>query len=960
MRNTLKYRFAVLTAAIVAGIVFINCNQTLNPPDPVSSSMTYVRIASSGDNARTIMPAMIKDTDVSRYEVSITKEGSAAIVWTTGSPEDKAELQQGGHGFELENGIWEIKIDAYRVINETEYLSGRGITNFEVLNAGPYNVSITIEEIHKADWDDLEGFFSWDLTLPAGVTIETATLGGVALPGDITGSINKKAGNYGYSLILKDTTTGLTAGIYERVYIYPGLKTPAVFNFASGDYKLEFGENIPVSGKLSTVTGSGVSPVGADFTITAYSDAACTSVISIAPAQVDALWNWTIWIPANKIGQTVYIKAGSSKWSLSGGVPSAVPLTSEVKTGVLVPAPSIVALDGTVSISGEAFVGNTLTAVTSGLIGQHGALVYQWKVADVNTGTDPNYKILEGDIGKTITVTVTSTGNVGSVTSAATVEVNRGGIVTFDGNDHTGGSVPVAQAAPLDSSIFLPAQGTMVRTDYTFGGWNTRANGNGENYAAGTSYTVNADTTLYAKWTVSVPPITNPYPTVEGSGGTTSAPAGWHSEDWYAHEGYWPTQNAKFNFTWTNEGRPGGSNRSFKVVATGTTLTPPTREQLTNGIGSSKMDWETVAFSYNGRFQYGDGKWVTDAMQLTPGMDYVYSDWYKSDVETEVIMAVYTQTAKPTADTEAYIYLNLPVAPRSTEWTEYRETFTVPSNAKWVNVFHCIQRIGYLQTTDYKINTYKHEGFNEGMVTITFDDDWESGADETLTYMHGFKAVEYYASNFIESLTTSEQNTAKAKIQKFMNANHEIGAHSVHHPYLTAYPDAEVRYQVDHSKQFFQNFLGIPMKHFATPFGDYNTFVNQVIMDESNFTTHRTVDIGYNSKDNLDLRRLKCMGIEYCYNGTEAWQIESRRYRTTMDQFKEWVDKAKAEKLWLILLYHDVRVENNKIGDLQEPGGSGATREMFIDNMDYLYSQGIKVVTISEALQELRNQGVLP
>jgi uncharacterized repeat protein (TIGR02543 family) len=40
----------------------------------------------------------------------------------------------------------------------------------------------------------------------------------------------------------------------------------------------------------------------------------------------------------------------------------------------------------------------------------------------------------------------------------------------------------------------------LTRTGYTFGGWNTNANGTGTNYSAGVSYTPTGDITLYAKW----------------------------------------------------------------------------------------------------------------------------------------------------------------------------------------------------------------------------------------------------------------------------------------------------------------------------------------------------------------------------------------------------------------------------------------------------------------------------
>ena len=72
-------------------------------------------------------------------------------------------------------------------------------------------------------------------------------------------------------------------------------------------------------------------------------------------------------------------------------------------------------------------------------------------------------------------------------------------IVTFDTNDATG-AIPPVQMVFEGDSITLPAGTDLARTNFTFDGWSTTADGTGNNYDAGTAYTVSANTTLYAKW----------------------------------------------------------------------------------------------------------------------------------------------------------------------------------------------------------------------------------------------------------------------------------------------------------------------------------------------------------------------------------------------------------------------------------------------------------------------------
>jgi uncharacterized repeat protein (TIGR02543 family) len=62
-----------------------------------------------------------------------------------------------------------------------------------------------------------------------------------------------------------------------------------------------------------------------------------------------------------------------------------------------------------------------------------------------------------------------------------------------------GGSRVNAQSGLQGTTITLAAAPTYAGR--TFAGWNTQSNGKGTNYAAGSNYTLNADVTLYAKWT---------------------------------------------------------------------------------------------------------------------------------------------------------------------------------------------------------------------------------------------------------------------------------------------------------------------------------------------------------------------------------------------------------------------------------------------------------------------------
>jgi len=78
--------------------------------------------------------------------------------------------------------------------------------------------------------------------------------------------------------------------------------------------------------------------------------------------------------------------------------------------------PGLPPLDGTVSITGSAIVGQMLTVSTDDLYGE-GDPFYQWRRNDDNgtiVGSSSNYVLVAADEGFTLTVTVTTTGNSGS------------------------------------------------------------------------------------------------------------------------------------------------------------------------------------------------------------------------------------------------------------------------------------------------------------------------------------------------------------------------------------------------------------------------------------------------------------------------------------------------------------------------------------------------------------------
>jgi uncharacterized repeat protein (TIGR02543 family) len=83
--------------------------------------------------------------------------------------------------------------------------------------------------------------------------------------------------------------------------------------------------------------------------------------------------------------------------------------------------------------------------------------------------------------------------------------------VTYDGNGNNGGSAPTDSNtyAAGETVTVLSNTGGLVKTGYSFAGWNTAANGSGTAYAPGATFTMPAaNTALYAQWTINAYTVT--------------------------------------------------------------------------------------------------------------------------------------------------------------------------------------------------------------------------------------------------------------------------------------------------------------------------------------------------------------------------------------------------------------------------------------------------------------------
>jgi autotransporter-associated beta strand protein len=123
------------------------------------------------------------------------------------------------------------------------------------------------------------------------------------------------------------------------------------------------------------------------------------------------------------------------------------------------------------------------------------------------------------------TLRLTANDGFGPVSDDIVITVNAApstSTVTYDGNGSTGGSAPVDASSPYTNGstvTVLGNTGSLVRSVFTFNGWNTAANGSGTSYAPAATFNISANTTLFAQWTA-LPSVTVTYNGNGSTGGT--------------------------------------------------------------------------------------------------------------------------------------------------------------------------------------------------------------------------------------------------------------------------------------------------------------------------------------------------------------------------------------------------------------------------------------------------------
>jgi peptidoglycan/xylan/chitin deacetylase (PgdA/CDA1 family) len=85
-----------------------------------------------------------------------------------------------------------------------------------------------------------------------------------------------------------------------------------------------------------------------------------------------------------------------------------------------------------------------------------------------------------------------------------------------------------------------------------------------------------------------------------------------------------------------------------------------------------------------------------------------------------------------------------------------------------------------------------------------------------------------------------------AQVRDWLAAGHEIGSHSLTHPWLTRLPVPAAREEIAASRKQLEDLFGVPIAHFCYPYGDWNEKVRNLV-EAAGYKTACTTQPGVNT-----------------------------------------------------------------------------------------------------------------
>ncbi len=145
-----------------------------------------------------------------------------------------------------------------------------------------------------------------------------------------------------------------------------------------------------------------------------------------------------------------------------------------------------------------------------------------------------------------------------------------------------------------------------------------------------------------------------------------------------------------------------------------------------------------------------------------------------------------------------------------------------------------------------------------GKVVITFDDGYVNVLRHGLGPLatNGFKAIQFLVADLLGKCNewdvplgeAAEPMMDPVQVRDWLGAGHDIGSHTLTHPFLTRVPLVQAREEIAASRKKLEDIFQRSIEHFCYPYGDWNDKIRDLVQ-ETGYRTACTTEPGINTPE---------------------------------------------------------------------------------------------------------------
>ena len=143
-------------------------------------------------------------------------------------------------------------------------------------------------------------------------------------------------------------------------------------------------------------------------------------------------------------------------------------------------------------------------------------------------------------------------------------------------------------------------------------------------------------------------------------------------------------------------------------------------------------------------------------------------------------------------------------------------------------------------------------------IVLTFDDGYVNVLQNAVAALaqSQFNAIQFLPVNFLGKSNewdvalgeASEPIMDPSQVRDWLAAGHDIGSHTLTHPFLPRLAPDRAREEIFSSKKKLEDLFGRAIEHFCYPYGDWNAVVRDWVT-EAGYRTASTTEYGVNTPE---------------------------------------------------------------------------------------------------------------